>query len=267
MIKAISFLKRDIQEMLSYKLVFLGQLIGIIFPLFTFFFVSKLIDGSSIQSLTPYGNEYFPFVLIGIAFSSYLMLSLHSFSGIIVDAQRTGTLEALFCTQTSLPAILISASIFPFLEGAINVILYLVVGVLFFGVRFVNPNILGALLISILTIFCFAGIGIISASFIMVFKKGDPVMWLFSSVSGLLGGVMYPVSIMPVWLQKISRFVPLTHSLEGIRKSLLTGSSISELSTEITVMAILSVTLFPIGIYMFSKAVKKAKKDGTLTHF
>ncbi|MCK9266969.1 ABC transporter permease [bacterium] len=267
MIKAIAFLKRDIQETLSYKLVFFGHLIGIVFPLFTFFFVSKLIDGSNIQSLTPYGNEYFPFVLIGIAFSSYMMLSLHFFSGIIVDAQRTGTLEALFCTQTSLPTILVSASIFYFLEGAINVILYLLIGVIFFGVRFVNPNIVGTLLISILTITCFLSVGIISASFVLVFKKGDPIMWLFSSISGLLGGVMYPVSIMPVWLQKISKFVPLTHSLEGIRKSLLTGASILELITEIKVLVILSIILLPLSFFFFSKAVIKAKKDGTLTHF
>lgn len=267
MAKILAFLKRDIQEMLSYKLAFLGELAGIIFPLLTFFFVARLVDNSNIQSLAPYGGKYFPFVLVGIAFSSYLMIALHSFSGIIATAQTTGTLEALLCTQTELPIILLSASLFPFLRGAVNVLLYLAAGILFFDVQFVNPNISGLFIISILTVICFAGIGIISASFIMVFKKGDPVMWLFSSASGLLSGVMYPVAIMPAGLQKIARWIPLTHSLEGIRKSLLVGSSTAELTGEIQILALLAGVLLPASILLFSAAVKKAKKDGTLTQF
>jgi ABC-2 type transport system permease protein len=92
-------------------------------------------------------------------------------------------------------------------------------------------------------------------------------MWLFSSLSGLLGGVVYPVSIMPVWLQDVSRWIPLTHSLEGIRKSLLAGSPVSGISDEIRILAFLSALLLPLGFLLFSLAVRKAKKDGTLTQF
>ncbi|HNS31367.1 MAG TPA: ABC transporter permease [bacterium] len=267
MAKILAFLKRDVQEMLSYKIAFMGELLGIIFPLLTFFFVSKLMEGSKIESLAPYGGNYFPFVLVGIAFSSYLMIALYSFTGIISTAQTNGTLEALLCTQTDLPVILLSASLFPFIRGAVNVLLYLAAGVLFFNVHFVNPNIAGLLIISILTVVCFASIGIISASFIMVFKKGDPVMWLFSSASGLLSGVMYPVAIMPGWLQKTAQWIPLTHSLEGIRKSLLMGAPIARLSGEIKVLSLLTAVLLPLSLFLFSQAVRKAKKDGTLTQF
>ncbi len=265
--KMAAFLKRDLREMLSYKLAFIGEIAGIIFPLLTFFFVSRLIEGQSIEQLVPYGGSYFPFVLVGIAFSSYLMISLYSFASIISTAQTSGTLEALLSTQTDLPAILLSASVFPFIRGAVNVLLYLAAGVIFFKVKFVNPNIAGTLIITLLTVLCFAGMGIISASFTLVFKKGDPVMWLFSSLSGLLGGVVYPVSIMPVWLQNVSRWIPLTHSLEGIRKSLLAGSPVSGISDEIRILAFLSALLLPLGFLLFSLAVRKAKKDGTLTQF
>lgn len=265
--KILAFLKRDVQETLSYKLAFLGEVVSIAFPLLTFFFVAKLIDTANVQSLAPYGGEYFPFVLVGIAFSSYMMISLYSLTGIISTAQRTGTLEALLCTQTNLPVILVSASAFPFLRGAFNVMLYLLAGVLFFNVKFVNPNLAGMLIISVLTVLCFAGIGIISAGFTMVFKKGDPVMWLFSSISGLLSGVMYPVAILPGWLQSLAKWIPLTHSLEGIRKSLLMGSSIAGLSREIQFLALLTAILLPVSLILFAFAVKKAKKDGTLTQF
>jgi ABC-2 type transport system permease protein len=59
-----------------------------------------------------------------------------------------------------------------------------------FGVDRGNANLFDAMIILILTIICFCSLGIISASFIMIFKRGDPVNWVFGSVSALLGGVL-----------------------------------------------------------------------------
>ena len=34
----------------------------------------------------------------------------------------------------------------------------------------------------------------------MILKKGDPVGWLFTSLSALLGGLYFPISVLPEWL-------------------------------------------------------------------
>lgn len=68
-----------------------------------------------------------------------------------------------------------------------------------FGVNLGNGNYLGVLVVLILTIVAFSGLGIMAASFIMVTKRGDPVTTLVGGVGLLLGGVYYPVELLPSW--------------------------------------------------------------------
>jgi ABC-2 type transport system permease protein len=60
-----------------------------------FFFLSRLVGEGIAGQLEPYGGNYFSFVLIGVAFTDYLSVSLSSFAGQIRSAQMQGTLEAM----------------------------------------------------------------------------------------------------------------------------------------------------------------------------
>ena len=66
--KAAAFIKRDFLTEISYKSSFLMNVIGIFFSAFTFFFIAKLFGKAAAPHLQEYGGDYFPFVLIGIAF-------------------------------------------------------------------------------------------------------------------------------------------------------------------------------------------------------
>ena len=80
MATALAFIKRDVSLALSYRLSFLFQFLGILLTLATFYFLSKLIGGAMADSLETYGGDYFTFVLLGLAFSTYMVLGLQSFS-------------------------------------------------------------------------------------------------------------------------------------------------------------------------------------------
>jgi ABC-2 type transport system permease protein len=184
----LAFIKKDFIIETSYKLSFLLTWCGMVFSIVTFYFIAKLFDKGAMPYLKEYGVEYFPFVLIGIAFSGYLMTSLNSFSANLRREQMMGTLEAMLMTPTEIPIIIISMSVWNFIFGSINIIGYILFGVLFFGINFVNPNFFGAFIILFLTIISFSSIGIISASFIMIFKRGDPITWSIGTFSSLFGG-------------------------------------------------------------------------------
>ncbi|MDO9579594.1 MAG: ABC transporter permease, partial [Bacteroidales bacterium] len=138
---------------------------------------------------------------------------------------------------------------------------------IFLGISISLAHFFPVVLILILTIISFSSLGIMSAGFIIIFKRGDPINWLFSTVSFLLGGVYYPVSILPPALQKLARLLPITHSLEGIRIALLTDSPLSSLLPSIFALLIFSVVLLPSSILLFRHAIKKAKIDGSLVQY
>ena len=265
--KVWAFIKRDISIEMSYKLSFFLQFFGILFSVLTFYFIAKMIGDAAVPYLEPYGGDYFSFVLIGIAFESYLWTGLQSFSATIRRGQMMGTLEAMLVTPTRVDTIVLSSSLWDYIFATFRILIFLLLGVFLFGVNMSDANLFAAMIILILTIICFSSLGIVSASFIMIFKRGDPVNWVFGSVSALLGGVFYPITVLPVWLRFFSYLLPITYSLRGMRLALLQGYPLSALTLEILALIVFSVLLLPLGIICFRYAVKKAKMDGSLTQY
>ena len=128
-------------------------------------------------------------------------------------------------------------------------------------------NSCGVLTVFLLTALCFVSLGILSASFILVYKRGNPFSWIFGSVSGLLGGVVFRIAILPDCIRWVSYLLPVTHALNGIRKSLLASAVFSDILPDIGALAVFNIILLPLGLLFFRLAVRKAKRDGTLTHY
>lgn len=265
--KAQAFVKKDILIQMSYKLSFFLQFSGIFFSVLTFYFIAKMIGDAAIPYLEPYGGDYFSFVLIGIAFESYLWTGLRSFSESVRMEQMMGTLEAMLVAPTKVDTIVIFSSFWNYIFATVRVLIFLLLGVFLFGVNMGNANLFAATILLILTTICFSSLGIISASFIMVFKKGDPMNWVFGSVSALLGGVLYPITVLPGWLQIFSYLLPITYSLRGMRHALLQGYPLGTLSWDILALAVFSAVLLPLGLLCFRYAVRRAKMEGSLTKY
>ena len=261
------FLKTGFLEAASYKFDFIFSVLGIFFSSATIFFIAKLIPGNNVSQLVPYGGDYFSFVIVGLVFSELLNTFETSMPGQIRQAQVSGTLESLFLTQTNIPVVLVGLSLFPFVFSLIRISFYFLLGILFFGIKLRAVNWLAMSLIFVLGSVCFLSIGILSASFIMVYKMGNPINYVFGTISGLLGGVFFPVAVLPPWIKWLSYLFPLTHTLEGARKGLLVSASFSAILPSIMALVVFGVIFFPLSLYVFRIAVRKAKKDGVLAQY
>jgi ABC-2 type transport system permease protein len=265
--KAVAFFRRDYKTQASYRLAFIMQFFGIFFSVAVFFFLSKLFGKAVSSQLASYGGDYFAFVLVGIAFSSFLSTGLGSFSSSISSAQGQGTLEAMLVTPTKLTTIVLCSSLWNFALTAFNVVVYLFFGAAIFGLDLSKVNVPAAFLVLLLTILIFSSMGIISASFIMVFKRGDPINWLFGSFSSLLGGTYFPITVLPAWLQKASYFIPLFYALRSMRYAVLQGYTFQQLTGDIMMLCIFSLLILPVSLLCFKHAVRQAKIEGSLVTY
>ncbi|NPV58574.1 MAG: ABC transporter permease [Actinobacteria bacterium] len=261
--KALAFLRRDFLIETSYRFNFLLSLAGMLFSVLIFYFAGRIVDPSYVSDTA---DDYFSFALVGMAMAMYLRAGLGSFAESVREEQMMGTLEAMMATPTSLSTIVLSSAIWRFLFTSLSVLAYLLVGAAF-GVSFAGANIPAALLLMALTVLAYASLGIVSASFIVVFKRGDPVNWVVSSLSILLGGVFFPYSVLPGWMQFFSRLLPMTWSLDGIRSALLKGSGFSSLWREFLALAAIAAVLVPLSLGLFSLAVRHARRTGSLVKY
>ncbi len=262
-----AFFRRDALIHTSYKMGFFMDLFGVFFTAATYFFVSRVFGSAATPYLQSYGGDYFAFVLIGVAFAAYQNVGLNSFSQSLRQEQFLNTLEPLLMTPVNTPRFLLGSSLWDFLYATLRVALYLGLGAAFFGFRMGQARVGPALAVLVLTLFSFMGLGVFAASFIMRFKRGNPVTWFMEAVSNLLGGVFFPLAALPEGLQKAALFLPMTHALEGLRKTLLMGAGWHDIYPQMAALGLFTLLVWPIGILLFKKALNRARADGTLGHY
>jgi ABC-2 type transport system permease protein len=265
--KVTAFLFRDFLEEMSYPLNFVMRWGSILFKLVTFYFLGKLVGGAVLPQLAPYGNSYFPFVMLGLALASFQGMALTAISYNVLYGMYTGTLEAMLVTPTSLSTIVFASTLYQFISGLVEILLYLGFSFLFFGVSLGQANLPATAVLLLLALLAHLPIGILSAGFILIFKRGDPVTPILGHVSALLGGVYFPLQVLPHWVQTIAQILPFTHALEGLRQAVLNGKSLGAVSTQVVILSAFAVVLLPLSLAFFAWTVRQAKRLGTLSQF
>ena len=163
-------------------------------------------------------------------------------------------------------ALILLSSLYPVVRASMDAGLYLLGGALL-GLSLGKANLTAALIIFLVSLLAFSSMGILSATLTLVFKRGDPLLWLFGGLSWLLGGVFYPVEVLPHYLQKAAQLLPITHALKGMRAALLGGALVSQLLPHIGVLALFGLIGLPLSLVGFSLGVRRARVTGTLSHF
>lgn len=265
--KPLAFVKKDFLIESSYKLAFIFRIFGVFTSVLTFFFIDKLFGHRIVGHLEQFGVNYFSYVLLSMAFFSYVGVGLGSFSSRIRLEQMQGTLEAILLTPTKISTILFSMALWNLLFATLDMAIYISLGIFLFKISFANVNVLSTIVILFLTIISFSGLGILSASFIMVFKRGNPVGWIINSLEGLIGGVYFPITVMPAWLQFLAKFFPITYAIRAIELAVYQGHTLNQLSKEIGFLLLFSLLLLPLSFASFKFALTKARRHGSLVQY
>jgi ABC-2 type transport system permease protein len=216
--------------------------------------------------LEEYGNDYFFFLIIGIAISDLALRISSIINTEVRNYQLTGLFEEIINLRESTTSILLFSLIYPIFYSSIRLIIYLVAAVLFFNLNLSYAN-LGFIIIALmLVIFSFIGISLISGAYAIAFKKGNPLSAINQISVMVLGGVFFPTTILPPWLSTISQFIPITHALEVIRYLFLPNNYMNDQTIyHLLIMVLFSFSLILLGLLLCGYAVKTGKKNGTLT--
>jgi ABC-2 type transport system permease protein len=259
-----AFVVRDFQLAVSYRLEFFLRILTILLVVTTFHFISKI----SIGGATEYSQWREPLVawITGLAVLNYFMTGFSSLANAIRSEQMQGTLESVLLSPISVSTLLVSSSAWDFVQATFNSSLYLFFGWLFFDVHY-RGNFLLALIFLILTTLVLACIGILSASFAMVFKRGDPFGILLGTGSALFSGVFFPTQLLGSGFSTISRLLPPTYGLDGIRRVLIEGQGLSQVREPLITLLIFLLILLPFSLWVFGRAVRRAKREGSLIQY
>ena len=264
---AWAFFVRDARIATSYRISFFAQLLGNLLVIGLFYFIGKVIGSQPLPALKAYGGNFLAYLLIGIALTDCVGVSLFTFASQIREAQTTGTLEATLISPARLPMILVYSSIWNYFLSAVRFIIYLVAGGFVYGVDLSHSSVPAAIAVFLLTVFCFMGVGMLWAGAVMIVKRGESIITLGGTVVLLFSGVVFPPTVLPSWMQSLAQAIPLTPALDGMRHALLQGYGFHELRFVLLHLSVFAVVLMAAGMYGFGRAVDLGKRTGSLTQY
>jgi ABC-2 type transport system permease protein len=210
-------------------------------------------------------GTYFQYLAINSAFVRFQTAALNSFAEAIRDGQLAGTLEVVLATPTTMPEVVLASGVWSFAFTGMQTAFYLVVAT-FFGLDLSHVNLLTAAAFLVLTVAAVSPLGVLAAALSMVIKKPGPIEWISMASASLFGGVYIPLSELPSWLQVIGWCLPITHALNGFRAA-AAGVTVNAMLPDLLWLLLATIVLMPISLWLFGKAVDKARVDGTLAMY
>lgn len=167
----------------------------------------------------------------------------------------------IFVTPISMKEFLFST----FLIGLIRLVLVsIIMGVLTFLIYGFNMLSLGFLIIPFVANLLLFGsiLGILVIGIILRYGTSAQILaWGIIAVIQPFSAVFYPVSVLPVWAQNISSFIPTTYVFEGMRSAL--ASNIFS-GNDLVWATSLNIFYLTIVLIFFFAMFKKVKKMGKL---
>jgi len=264
-----AFIARDFRLFVSYRMQFLLRILSILTVVTTLFFISKIFAGFTDPRYSQWRDPLASW-LTGLAVLNYFITGFSSLANSIRQEQVQGTLESVLLTPINLPTIIVASSAWDFLETTFFSFLYLFFGRVFFNVHYRGSFFL-ALMFLLLTTLVLASLGILSASFAMVFKRGDPFGIFLGAGSALFSGVFFPTQLLRDYagpnLGRVSLILPATYGLDGIRQVLIEGHDLMQVKDPLITLLIFLVLLLPFSLWVFGRAVRRAKREGSLIQY
>jgi len=262
-----AFIRRELAALGGYRTAFVMRLFGFGLAAASLLFMSRFVGAAVNPHLAAYRGNYLGFVVIGFLGTEFQQVGVSGLAQRIRIAQMMGTLEAEVATPAAPWMVLGAPPVYEFVVASLRSAAYLVSAKLLLGLDLSRVNWASLIVAIPLIVAAFSGLGLLAAASTMLVRRMNPVSLVIGSLSFFLSGVMYPVSVLPAWLRAVGRILPLTHALAVLRGALLVGAGPGELRDSFMALLIFAGLLAPIGAGLFAFALKRARIDGSLSHY
>ena len=231
--------------------------LAVVFPVTLYYFQSTFLGIST---------QLYLMIVIGMAVTMGLQDALTALTSRLNFAMERGTLETYLVEPVPWALIPLAMNIWRSFTGSVMACFMVGIGVLL-GAPINTANIPLALLVLFLGVVACNALGIFAAAFIVLFKRGDPVVMLFSMAASVLGGALFPISVLPPYIRWMSYLVPHSYVISAERHLLMADAPADTLSagTAILCLAVFCVVSLTAGLFVFDRALRLARRLGILS--
>jgi ABC-2 type transport system permease protein len=203
------------------------------------------------------GRSYLDFMAPGILAQSVLFIAI--FSGIAIIWERDlGIIHKFLASPTPRTALVLGKALAAGVRGLSQaVIVYLLALILGVQMNWNPLALLEVVVIVILGAACFSTFSLIIACLVKTRERFMGIGQVLTMPLFFASNAIYPVAVMPGWLQVIARSNPLSYEVDALRALMLAGgTSATGLVTDFLVMLVATIVLVLIGAQLYPRVAQ-----------
>ncbi len=203
----------------------------------------------------PTGNlRYVDFMAPGILAQSVLFIAI--FYGIAIIWERDlGIVHKFLASPTPRAALVLGKALSAGVRALSQaVIIYALAWLLGVAINWSLPALVGVLLVVLLSAGFFSTFSLIIACLVKTRERFMGIGQVLTMPLFFASNAIYPISIMPTWLQVISHVNPLTYEVDALRALMLTGgASTFGIGMDVGILIVATAVLVIIGGWLYPR--------------
>jgi ABC-2 type transport system permease protein len=201
-------------------------------------------------------TNQFEFLAPGFMALTVVMGTLTGLGAAISREKEQGTMDGIMVAPISRNSIVAGKMMAQTVRGLIQGFLILGLSMLLFGVQVYGSPLL-MVVVMLLGVASFAGIGLIVTSLAPEQETAQMMMVLLQFPMMFLSGLLFPMDQLPGWLQLIGKALPLYYAADALRKVVVLSASFNQILPDVAVLALYSLATLGIAIPIFRKAMTR----------
>jgi ABC-2 type transport system permease protein len=212
-------------------------------------------------------DAYFAFAVVGVVIMQVLLASLNALPGRVRHEVVAGTSERMVVSPLGPTVGAIALSVFPLVLALVTGVLTIAFAAAVFGmpVRWATAPL--SLPIAFLGCLSFVALALVATAAVILFKETQAGVGLITTAIAFLGGFVFPVALLPEWIQWTSEVQPVTPTLELLRNSLVGTPIDGSPWVALAKVATAAAVLLPISSWLLSRAIKASQRRGTIIEY
>ena len=250
--------ERNVYLTRRYQLWDLAFMVWTIANTLTIVFIARAVHVPPAQE-----NRLATALLVGAVIWAFLGIIFEFVTETVAWERWEGTIEYTFMAPISRSVHLFGMAAYAVLYGLVRATILFFVVVAFIGLHVPDANFTAALALLAIASLSFMGIGIMTSVLPLISpEKGAQLGFIAQGLMLVVSGVYYPVTVMPEWMQWVSKISPATYALRGCRASIIDGAGLAW--DDVWPLLLIAAGAIPLGLWIFRCGERYAKRHGKL---
>jgi ABC-2 type transport system permease protein len=255
------------KAMVTYRAQTLISVISVAISVIPVFFIARAVQAIAAPAIRAESPEYFTYLVLGAVGAFVVSEATAGLPGLVNNYINNGSLEQLLSTPLRWPQLLVGLSLYGYAWVALRALVLMTVAWVWATSTIMWTRVPELVLILGILAMVYTGAGLVAAALVLRTRSTLYVPQVVLATVTLFGTVWFPVGILPEVYRSFAAATPMTLGLRAARQVVLLDLPLSAVLPTIGTLSLWALGSLTVGAFVFDRALRAARRDGTLSQY